>query len=204
MNKLKQNHIIIIAFITLLIVLYFMIAKNDSGTEPESVSPINVVLETTKGDIELLLYADKVPKTVENFVELARGDFYDDVKFHRVIKKFMIQSGDPKTKHDSLMDEWGRGGPGYMIEDEFVEGLSNMRGTISMANSGPNTGGSQWFINLVDNQNLDFDKYPPESKHAVFGKVIAGMDVVDAIGNVPTEGPDRPIEPVVIEDVVIK
>lgn len=204
MNKLKQNHIIIIAFITLLIVLYFMISKNDSDTGPDGVVPINVTLQTTKGDIELLLYADKVPKTVENFVELARGDFYDNVKFHRVIKNFMIQSGDPKTKNDSLMNEWGTGGPGWKIEDEFTEGLSNMRGTISMANSGPNTGGSQWFINLVDNQNLDFDKEPASSKHAVFGKVISGMDVVDTIGKVETEGPDRPVEAVVITDVVIK
>lgn len=204
MNGLKQNHIIIVAFITLLIVLYFMISKNDPSTEPEVISPINVTLQTTKGDIELLLYADKVPKTVANFVELARSDYYDGVKFHRVIKNFMIQAGDYKTKDDSLMNEWGTGGPGWTIEDEFAEDLSNMRGTISMANSGPNTGGSQWFINLVDNQNLDFDKEPMGSKHAVFGKVISGMDVVDAIGNVATEGPDRPVEPVVITDVVIK
>ncbi len=203
MDGLKQNHIIIIAFITLLIVLYFMIAKNDSGTEPDVVVPINVTIQTTKGDIELLLYADKTPITVANFVELAQSDYYDGVKFHRVIKNFMIQAGDWKTKDDSLMNEWGSGDPGWTIEDEFVEDLSNMRGTISMANSGPNTGGSQWFINLVDNQFLDFDT-DPRSKHAVFGKVISGMDVVDAIGNVTTEGPDRPVEPVVITDVVIK
>ena len=184
MNGLKQNHIIIIAFITLLIVLYVMALKNNSGTEPEVVKPINVTIQTTKGDIGLLLYADKTPKTVENFVELARGDFYDGIKFHRVIKNFMIQSGDWKTKDDSLMNEWGTGDPGYKIEDEFVEGLSNMRGTISMANSGPNTGGSQWFINLVDNQPLDFDKPPTSSKHSVFGRVVSGMDVVDAIGKV--------------------
>ncbi len=203
MNWLKQNHIIIIAFITLFIVLYIMISKKEPIVEPDVIVPINVTLKTTKGDIGLLLYADKTPKTVENFVELARGDFYDGVKFHRVIKNFMIQSGDPKTKDDSLINEWGTGGPGYKIEDEFVEGLSNMRGTISMANSGPNTGGSQWFINLVDNQRLDFDT-DPRSKHAVFGKVISGMDVVDAIGNVETESHDRPIEPVIITDVVIK
>ncbi len=203
MNGLKQNHIIIIAFITLLIVLYVMALKNNSGTEPEVVKPINVTIQTTKGDIGLLLYADKTPKTVENFVELARGDFYDGIKFHRVIKNFMIQSGDWKTKDDSLMNEWGTGDPGYKIEDEFVEGLSNMRGTISMANSGPNTGGSQWFINLVDNQPLDFDKPPTSSKHSVFGRVVSGMDVVDAIGNVATEGMDRPVEAVVITDVVI-
>ena len=165
---------------------------------------INVVIETTMGDIELELYAGKVPETVENFVDLLEADFYDDVKFHRVIKNFMIQAGDPKTKDDSLMSEWGTGGPGYTIEDEFVEGLSNVRGTISMANSGPNSGGSQWFINLVDNPNLDFDKGPVSSKHVVFGRVISGMDVVDAIGDVETEMSDRPVEAVIIEDVVVK
>ena len=210
MNGSKQNHIVIIAFITLLIVLYIMISKNDPSTEPDVIVPINVTIQTTKGDIELLLYADKTPKTVENFLELARGDYYDSIKFHRVIKNFMIQAGDWKTKDDLLMNEWGTGDAGEKIEDEFVKGLSNMRGTISMANTGyPNTGGSQWFINLVDNQNLDFDKHlaapeDPESKHAVFGRVVAGMDVVDAIGNVATEGPNRPVEPVVITDVVIK
>lgn len=205
MNGLKQNHIIILALVSLLIVLYFMSSKNNSKEEPVVVSPINVTIQTTKGDIGLLLYADKTPKTVANFIELANADYYDGVKFHRVMKDFMIQSGDYKTKDDSLMDEWGSGDPGWKIEDEFVEGVSNMRGTISMANSGPNTGGSQWFINLVDNQFLDFDRQPLGSKHAVFGKVISGMDVVDAIGEVETEGPEgsRPVEPIVITDVIV-
>lgn len=205
MNGLKQNHIIIVAFITLLIVLYVMASKKEPVVEPEVIVPINVTIQTTKGDIGLLLYADKTPKTVANFVELANSDYYDGVKFHRVIKDFMIQSGDHKTKDNALMAEWGTGGPGWTIDDEFVEGVSNMRGTISMANSGPNTGGSQWFINLIDNQFLDFDT-DPRSKHAVFGKVISGMDVVDEISKVATEGPEgsRPVEPIVITDVIVK
>lgn len=180
---------------------------NQGNTKLEKLAPTNVVLKTNKGDIELLLYTDKAPITAGNFVELVRGDFYDNTKFHRVIKNFMIQGGDPQTKDDSLMAMWGMGGSGVKIQDEFVEGLSNMRGTISMANSGPNTGSSQWFINLVDNPYLDFDKTlpgMPDSKHAVFGKVVAGIEVVDAIGAVATEGQDRPVEPVVILDVVIK
>jgi len=98
---------------------------------------------------------------------------------------------------------WGTGGPGYAIEDEFVPGYSNVRGTISMANSGPNSGGSQFFINLVDNVNLDYDKQPLTSKHPVFGKVVAGMDIVDAIGHVATGARDVPAEPVVIEDIEV-
>ncbi|MCK5027603.1 MAG: peptidylprolyl isomerase, partial [Candidatus Pacebacteria bacterium] len=101
--------------------------------------------------------------------------------------------------------QWGSGGPGYTIEDEFAEGLSNLRGTISMANTGiPNSGGSQWFINVGDNTFLDFDKQPASSKHPVFGRVTSGMDIVDAIANVPaTQVETRPDEAVVIEDMVI-
>jgi len=207
MDKLNQKHIIIFVVVVIVIILGVMVLKNKSNNQKDiSVQPTNVILKTNKGDIELLLYTDKTPITVGNFVELARGDFYDNTKFHRVIKNFMIQGGDPQTKDDSLMAMWGMGGSGIKIPDEFVAGLSNMRGTISMANSGPNSGSSQWFINLVDNSRLDFDKPPAESKHAVFGKVINGREVVDAIGNVETEGPDnsRPVEPVVILDVVVK
>jgi peptidylprolyl isomerase len=109
----------------------------------------------------------------------------------------MIQGGDPLSKDDSMEARWGTGGPGYAIEDEFAPGLSNERGTLSMANSGPNTGGSQFFINTVNNTFLD-------GKHAVFGKVTEGMDVVDAISGVETLPGDRPVEPVVIEDIEVK
>ena len=115
----------------------------------------------------------------------------------------MIQGGDPNSKGTDT-SRYGTGGPGYTIEDEFVEGLSNVRGTISMANTGqPNSGGSQFFINLVDNIGLDFDKPPQMSSHAVFGKVVSGMDIVDAVAKSPTGPGDIPIKPVIIEKILI-
>lgn len=135
-----------------------------------------VVLHTTMGDVTLQLYGD-MPVTAGNFEKLVKDGFYNGVIFHRVIPNFMIQGGDPTGT--------GTGGPGYAIRDEFSSSNRNDRGTISMANAGPNTGGSQFFINLVDNNYLD-------RQHPVFGRVIAGMDVVDAIGKVPTGRQDRP------------
>ncbi len=153
-------------------------------------SNTKVKIETSEGDVVIELYSSKMPVTAGNFEKLVREGFYNGVVFHRVIDEFMIQGGDPTGT--------GMGGPGYKIEDEFVEGLSNLRGTLSMANSGPNSGGSQFFINLVDNENLDFDKQPLTSKHPVFGKVVEGMDVVDAIAKVQTDSSDRPLEEVKI------
>ncbi|MBW2993236.1 peptidylprolyl isomerase [Candidatus Woesearchaeota archaeon] len=141
-----------------------------------------VTLKTNHGDIKIQLY-DDMEITAGNFKKLASEGFYDGVIFHRVIDGFMIQGGDPTGT--------GRGGPGYAIEDEF-KGHKNNRGTISMANSGPNTGGSQFFINLVDNNFLD-------AKHPVFGEVIEGMDIVVKIGKVMTDSQDKPLEDVVIE-----
>jgi peptidylprolyl isomerase len=144
-----------------------------------------VELETNKGNIVLELYTGEMPITAGNFVKLAKDGFYDGVIFHRVIKGFMIQGGDPTGT--------GRGGPGYSIKDEFTgtDLDRNDRGTISMANAGKNTGGSQFFINLVDNRLLD-------GKHPVFGKVVSGMNVVDKIAQVSTDSGDRPLEEVVI------
>ncbi|MDD1679701.1 MAG: peptidylprolyl isomerase [Methanomicrobiales archaeon] len=139
------------------------------------------------GNITLLLYAD-MPVTAGNFERLARQGFYDGTLFHRVIDGFMIQGGDPTGT--------GRGGPGYTIPDEFVRTHSNVRGTIAMANAGPNTGGSQFFINLVDNRYLD-------SKHPVFGEVIEGMDVVDRIGRITTDTYDRPLQNVTILSMTV-
>ena len=145
-----------------------------------------------------------MPITTSNFIKLASEGFYDNTKFHRVIKGFMLQGGDPNSKGDDV-NTYGAGGPGYTIKDEFVVGLSNVRGTIAMANTGaPNSGGSQFFINLVDNTNLDFDKEPLASKHPVFGKVISGMEVVDAIANTATEAGDIPIDPIIIIEVEIR
>jgi len=146
---------------------------------------VNVKLETTQGDIVIELYSKEMPITAGNFEKLVSEGFYDGIIFHRVIDGFMIQSGDPQGT--------GIGGPGYTIEDEFTSSDldKNDRGTISMANAGPNTGGSQFFINLVDNNFLD-------GKHPVFGKVIEGMDVVDKISKVEKNSQDKPLEDVVI------
>lgn len=143
-----------------------------------------VMFETNYGNITIQLYSD-MPITAGNFEKLVSEGFYDGVIFHRVISGFMIQGGDPKGT--------GMGGPGYNIQDEFTHagGNKNNRGTLSMANSGPNTGGSQFFINLVDNNFLD-------GKHPTFGEVVEGMDVVDKIGLAPKDGSDRPLEEVKI------
>src|SRR3990167_11052539 len=162
-----------------------------------------VVLKTNKGNIVLELFTSQTPITAGNFVRLAESGFYNGTKFHRVIPGFMIQGGDPNSKGDDV-STYGLGGPGFTIKDEFVEGLSNVRGTISMANTGrPNSGGSQFFINLVDNTQLDFDKEPLTSKHPVFGRVIAGMDVVDEIATVETDSRDVPTEPIVDRKSVV-
>jgi len=165
-------------------------------------------LTTNKGVIKIELFEDTMPITTGNFIKLAEDKYFDGIKFHRVIDGFMIQSGDPLTKDDSKMPYWGTGGPGWAIPDEHIAGelLTNTRGTISMANSGPNSGGSQFFINVADNAFLDFDKQPLQSKHPVFGRVIAGMDIVDAISVVPTTGQsagNRPLEPIVITSLTI-
>ena len=161
---------------------------------------MNVTLHTNKGDITIEFFEKQTPNTVANFVKLAKEGFYDGVKFHRVIKGFMIQGGDPLSKDDSKINLWGTGGPGYSFADELGRGNENNRndvGTISMANSGPNTNGSQFFINVVSNNFLD-------TKHVVFGKVMSGMDIVKEIENMPTLLPgiaDRPASAVVIENI---
>lgn len=178
--------------------------------KPEITNSMNriAVMKTNKGTIEIELFEDQMPITTANFIKLAEEGFYNGVKFHRVIDGFMIQAGDPNTKGSDVAS-YGRGGPGYTIQDEFVEGelLTNVRGTIAMANTGqPNSGGSQFFINTVDNTALDFNKEPFTSRHPVFGRVINGMtDVVDVISDVAvTPGSNMPIEPVIIESVTIE
>tara|TARA_Y100001936_G_scaffold237836_1_gene268967 strand:+ start:134 stop:622 length:489 start_codon:yes stop_codon:yes gene_type:complete len=148
-----------------------------------------VTIETNLGTIEAELYEDAAPKTVANFIDLAIHGYYDDVIFHRVIDNFMIQGGDP--------DGTGMGGPGYTIPCEFGEGLAHSEpGMFSMANAGPNTGGSQFFITLAATPWLD-------GKHAIFGKVSSGLEVVQAIGRVQTGASDRPVEDVVMEKVTV-
>lgn len=205
-RKKKKSTIIvfsILAALAVILLVYFVTTM--APTTPEQ-NPV-AVLETSQGTIKIELFKDQMPITAGNFEKLVRDGFYDETKFHRVIENFMIQGGDPKTKDDSLANEWGTGDPGYKIEDEFVEGLSNARGTISMANSGrPNTGGSQFFINVADNTFLDFDKEPLQSKHPVFGQVVGGMGVVDAIVTAPNTGApfNRPVEDVIITKAYIE
>jgi peptidylprolyl isomerase len=153
-----------------------------TGSVSAADSTTKVLLETSMGNITIQLYSD-MPITAGNFQSLVEKKFYDGVIFHRVIDGFMIQGGDPEGT--------GMGGPGYEIKDEFTDHNRNDRGAIAMANSGPNTGGSQFFINLVNNNQLD-------SGYPVFGKVIEGMDVVDAIGKVKTDSNDRPLTEVKI------
>jgi cyclophilin family peptidyl-prolyl cis-trans isomerase len=148
-----------------------------------------VTIETNHGKIEAELFADVAPKTAGNFIELAKKGFYDGVVFHRIIDGFMIQGGDPTGT--------GRGGPGHTIPDEFAPGLAHTRaGLFSMANAGPNTGGSQFFITLAATPWLD-------GKHAIFGRVTVGLDVVMAIGKLKTGPGDRPVESVVMEKVTV-
>ena len=156
----------------------------------------HVTLETTQGTVELELYDDLVPNTAGNFKDLVEKGFYDGIIFHRVIPNFMIQGGDPEGR--------GTGGPGYTIDDEFHTEARNKRGTLSMANAGPNTGGSQFFINVADNTFLDYDKEPLSSKHAVFGEVVSGMEIVDKISQVQRDSNDKPLEPVVIQKAYVK
>ena len=145
---------------------------------------------TNMGNFEIELYENKAPKTVNNFLKLVGDGFYNGIIFHRVIKGFMIQGGCPEGT--------GRGGPGYTIPDEFHPDLKhNSPGMLSMANAGPNTGGSQFFITVAPTPWLD-------NHHSVFGKVIDGMDVVTNISKVQTDSSDRPLKEVVINSINIK
>ena len=151
--------------------------------------------DTTEGKFKIKLFADKAPKTVENFVSLAEGAktskrFYDGLVFHRVIPNFMIQGGCPEGT--------GRGGPGYKFADEFHPSLRHSKkGILSMANSGPNTNGSQFFITVAETSWLD-------NKHTVFGEVVEGYDVVDKISKLPKNSSDRPSKDVKINSVTIE
>jgi cyclophilin family peptidyl-prolyl cis-trans isomerase len=146
----------------------------------------NATIHTSMGAIELELFDDDAPNTVQNFVKLAGDGFYDGVVFHRVIPDFMIQGGDPTGT--------GSGGPGYQFEDEF-NGRPAVRGSLAMANAGPNTNGSQFFI-------ITAEATPwLDGKHTVFGRVTSGMDVVDSISTTPTDAADRPVDEVRMERV---
>ena len=163
---------------------------NDKDKGAKKMANPIAVFETNQGTFEVELFEDKAPITVKNFTDLAEKGFYDGLIFHRVIDGFMIQGGDPNGT--------GTGGPGYTIPDEFGEGWKqDSEGVLSMANAGPNTGGSQFFITLAPTPWLD-------GHHAIFGKVVKGMDVVRAIGKVDTDFQDKPLSKVVMEKVTIR
>ena len=149
----------------------------------------HALFATSMGDIRIELFEDNAPITTGNFIKLAESGYYNGLIFHRVINNFMIQGGCPSGT--------GTGGPGYSIEDEFHPDLKHDGpGVLSMANAGPNTGGSQFFITLVETDWLD-------GRHAVFGKVVDGIDVVNSIGEVQTGPQDRPLEAVTINEITI-
>lgn len=165
---------------------FFIIGCSNGGGGVENR---HAIIETSLGTIEIELFEDNAPVTTGNFVALTQKGFYDGLIFHRVIPGFMVQTGDPNGD--------GTGGPGYTIKDEFGPGLKHGgAGILSMANAGPNTGGSQFFITLTATPWLD-------GKHAVFGKVVKGQDVVEKIAAVKRDARDRPLTPVVMQSVKI-
>ncbi len=196
---MKATIIFIIVLILIMVGAYFLFSTGESEQNIPSAEPIknmNAIIKTNLGEIELELFLADTPNTVNNFITLAKAGFYNNTKFHRVMKGFMIQGGDPLSADDSKKTSWGTGGPGYKFNDEIGSNNHNLTGTIAMANAGPNTNGSQFFINAVDNNYLD-------TKHTVFGKVISGMDVVKKIETTPTDSSDRPLTPVIIQSIEI-
>lgn len=168
------------------------LSQQNSEKPMEQSTQFTATLHTEKGDIVIALQADKTPKTVDNFVTLAKKSFYNNTVFHRTIKGFMIQGGDPKGN--------GTGGPGYTFADEPFDGAYT-RGIVAMANAGPNTNGSQFFIMHAD--------YALPKNYVIFGNVIKGMDVVDAIATAPTEfsasgEQSKPVNPVKVKSVEIE
>jgi len=155
------------------------------------------IIKTNQGDIKVKFSADSAPKTVENFLKLSQSKFYDGTKFHRVIKGFMIQGGDPLSKDETMKNRWGTGGPGYQFDDEIRGTEKYPQGTLAMANSGPNTNGSQFFIVTAS------PEAPLPASYTIFGSVVSGLDVALKIENIQTGPSDRPVENVVIQSVEV-
>lgn len=176
--------------------------KPTTPTKPMEEKQITkATFKTNYGDIEVT-FRKETPVTVANFTKLAKEGFYNGTRFHRVIQNFMIQAGDPKSKDLALKNEWGTGGPGYVFKDEVFQNDDMSQGVLAMANAGPGTNGSQFFI-VTAPQGTDW----LVGKHTIFGKVTRGLDVALSIEKAPTEFPgkiDRPIKEVVIEKVVLE
>ncbi|HLC78321.1 MAG TPA: peptidylprolyl isomerase [Candidatus Nanoarchaeia archaeon] len=187
----KSAIVIMILVIGLAMAFGFVNKGRSTGNTAIGDENVKIKLETSEGDIVIQLYKD-MPITTGNFEKLVQEGFYNGVLFHRVIDEFMVQGGDPLTKDPSKKNLWGTGGS-ENIKDEFthVGGNKNNRGTISMANAGPNTGSSQFFINLVNNNFLD-------TKHPAFGEIVEGVEIIDEIAKVKTDSSDRPLEEVKI------
>ena len=168
--------------------------KNKNMSD-EKKNYTEAVLNTSLGKITIQLSKDK-PLTTGNFLKLAENGFYNGIKFHRVIKGFMIQTGDPLSKDDTKKAYWGTGGPGYKFADELTGTETYSIGTVAMANSGPNTNGSQFFI-MTSNTNL-----PPA--YTVFGKVLSGQEVAQEIENTKTDASDKPLEDIIINSIELK
>jgi len=190
-EKIKHTVIIVLAVALLIAIVFLVRANNDGDTMKTSkTNGTKVVFETSMGDIKIRLYDSKAPITTDNFKKLVGNGFYDGTIFHRVIPNFMIQGGDPEGT--------GMGGPGYTIEDEFHPDLKHAKaGILSMANAGPNTGGSQFFITVAATPWLD-------GKHAVFGEVTDGLDIVMAMSEVPRNNRDKPDTDIVIKKAYIQ
>jgi peptidyl-prolyl cis-trans isomerase B (cyclophilin B) len=194
-------YIIIIISITLLIGYATGGNNGSTSTKIKTVKIMNIIkqivtVQTNLGNIDIELLVDKAPETVDNFMKLSNAGFYDNTKFHRVIKGFMVQGGDPYTKGEDT-SVYGTGGPGYSFADE-INDAPMVRGAVAMANSGPNTNGSQFFIITASSTPWLV------GHHTVFGNVVSGMDVVDKIENSRTNENDLPVAPVIITKMVIK
>lgn len=200
-SKLTMKEYVLAVIILIVVVsLVYMFATRDNSA---ATTDVTATLETSLGTIVVELYSSDAPKTVENFLTLAKAGFYDGVSFHRVIPGFMIQGGDPNCGKNGGEDSGfcGGGGPGYTFEDELNPATASykrgyVKGTLAMANAGPNTNGSQFFITVAD--------YPLPHNYTIFGRVTEGQDVADAISTVARNANDRPLEAVVIKKVVVQ
>lgn len=221
-NKKQITHWVIVALVSIsaLLNLYYLVGltnrelisvvksivemvipgktMGENTNVPEDVKSNNVVIKTNYGEMEVALLDKKSPNTTANFLKLAKSGFYDSTKFHRVIKGFMIQGGDPLSKDVGMKARWGTGDPGYKFNDELTGQEKYPQGTLAMANSGPNTNGSQFFIVTAS------PEAPLPPSYTVFGHIVSGMDTALKIEQVATETNDRPVKDVVIEKMTVK